>query len=64
MSCWTRTTVLRIPAIFLGFEYWQQWEDFLDAHEEDFHSRTGCFSAAICDRLNDYPKWQYDGSEP
>ena len=64
MSCWTRTTVLRIPAIFLGFEYWQEWEDFLDAHEEDFHFRTGCFSAAICHRLDDCPKWLYDGSEP
>ena len=59
MSCWTRTRVLRIPAIFLGFEYWKEWDDFLEEHEEDFHWKPGCFSSAICCRLKEYPDWLY-----
>ena len=57
MSCWTRTTVLRIPAVFLGFEYWQEWNDFLNEHEEEFGSEPGCFDCALCERLDYGAGW-------
>ena len=56
MSCWCRTTVLRIPAIFLGFETWGEWNKFLDRHEEDFDWEPGYFASALCDN---YPWEEY-----
>ena len=49
MSCWRRTTVLRIPAISLGFSTWGEWNDFLDKHDDDFSWEPGCFASALCD---------------
>jgi hypothetical protein len=49
MSCWRRTTVLRIPAIALGFVYFWEWEQFLEKHEEDFNWEPGYFAEAMCD---------------
>lgn len=48
MSCWRRTTVLRIPAISLGFIYWWEWNEFLEKHDE-FDWEPGCFASAMCD---------------
>lgn len=52
MSCWRRTTVLRIPASILGFQYRRQWDDFLKRHDEEFDWDVGYFNEALCD---DYP---------
>lgn len=49
MSCWRRTTVLRIPALCLGFEYWGQWNEFLEKHDNEFSWDPGCFAPALCD---------------
>ena len=49
MSCWRRTTVLRIPAIRLGFINRQEWNEFLGKHEEDFNWEPGFFASALCD---------------
>ena len=59
MSCWRRTTVLRIPAIALGFISFGEWEQFLEEHEEDFSWEPGCFAEAMCDRYEyeEYSKW-------
>ena len=59
MSCWRRTTVLRIPAICLGFTFWWEWREFLDKHEEDFDWSPGHFANALCDGYSyeDYHKW-------
>ena len=68
MSCWCRTTVLRIPAICLGFEYWQDWDEFLEKHKEEFHWCPGYFASAICDSYSreDYVGYLVGerGSEP
>lgn len=65
MSCWRRTTVLRIPAIYLGFEYWEQWRAFLRKHEEDLSWDPGYFSSALCEDYlyEDYDKWIRDNEE-
>ena len=59
MSCWRRTTVLRIPAVCLGFECWSDWDEFLDLHDEDFIGLPGHFTSALCDSYSyeDYDKW-------
>ena len=59
MSCWRRTTVLRIPAIALGFVYSREWEQFLEKHEEDFNWEPRCFAEAMCDsyEYDEYSKW-------
>ena len=59
VSCWRRTTVLRIPALCLGFEYWGEWEEFLEKHDRDFDWRPGCFASALCDSYpyGEYAKW-------
>ena len=59
MSCWRRTTVLRIPAIRLGFETWGEWNRFLEKHDEDFGWDPGCFGPALCDSYSreDYAKY-------
>ena len=49
MSCWRRTTMLRIPAIYLGFEYWEQWKAFLRRHEDDLDWSQRYFSNALCE---------------
>ena len=49
MSCWRRTTVLRIPAIRLGYINRQEWDGFLGKHEEDFNWEPGFFAPALCD---------------
>ena len=59
MSCWRQTTVLRIPAICLGFETWGEWHDFLGQHRKEFHWDPGYFASALCDSYirEDYDKW-------
>ena len=49
MSCWRRTTVLRIPAICLGFVCWEEWERFLNEHDDEFDWSPGHFASALCD---------------
>ena len=49
MSCWRKTTVLRVPAIHLGFVYRSEWKQFLDEHDEEFDWSPGHFSSALCD---------------
>ncbi len=63
MSCWCRTTVLRIPAVCLGFVFWKDWEDFLEAHREDFCWAPGCFAPAVCMGYDPeaYGKWLPEG---
>ena len=56
MSCWRRTTVLRIPAICLGFIYWQDWDAFLEEHDAGFDWSPGHFASALCDS---YPYEEY-----
>lgn len=59
MSCWRRTTVLRVPALALGFKYRWEWNQFLEKHEEDFNWEPGCFAEAMCDSYehDEYSKW-------
>ena len=52
MSCWHKTTVLRIPASALGFKYLREWKEFLNRHDEDFQWEEGYFGETMCD---DYP---------
>lgn len=52
MSCWRKTTVLRIPAAALGFVYLREWNAFLQEHEEDFDWEEGYFAESLSD---DYP---------
>ena len=52
MSCWCRTTVLRIPAAKLGFTYRWQWLEFLKEHKEEFRWADGYFCSSPAD---DYP---------
>lgn len=49
MSCWRRTTVLRIPASALGFQLRRQWDAFLKLHTRDFRWETGFFNESLCD---------------
>ena len=59
MSCWRKTTVLRIPAICLGFETWGEWYNFLVLHKKEFHWDPGYFSCALCEdfKWRDYSEW-------
>ena len=63
MSCWRRTTVLRIPAICLGLETWGEWHDFLHQHKKEFHWDPGYFASALCDSYirEDYKEWLPSG---
>ncbi len=54
MSCWCRTTVLRIPASSLGFRYKKDWEKFLDKKINHSQIGPGGFGESICD---DYEHW-------
>ena len=56
MSCWRRTTVLRIPAVCLGFVYWGEWNEFLEKHDEEFCWEPGFFAEALCES---YPREEY-----
>ena len=49
MSCWRRTTVLRIPALYLGFEYLREWNQFLREHDEQLDWDPGWFGPALCE---------------
>ena len=57
MSCWRRTTVLRIPALYLGFEYLREWNQFLREHDEQLDWDPGWFGPALCENS---PEW-YSG---
>lgn len=59
MSCWRRTTVLRIPALYLGFEYWEEWNAFLREHDKEFDWSPGRFASGLCENYlyDDYYKW-------
>ena len=58
MSCWRRTTVLRIPAIALGFEYIGEWNAFLKEHRKYMGWDPGYFSEALCDNYTrEYSEW-------
>ena len=47
MSCRRKTTVLRIPASALGFEYRREWDEFLRKHENDFEWEPGYFNESL-----------------
>ena len=49
MSCWRRTTVLRIPALYLGFAYLREWNQFLQEHDEQLGWDPGWFGPALCE---------------
>ena len=57
MSCWHKTTVLRIPAIALGFEYFGEWNQFLKKIEDELGWGPGWFDSALCEN---YPYKEYD----
>ena len=61
MSCWRRTSVLRIPAYALGFQYRREWDEFLKEHEDELDWEPGYFNESLCD---DYP-WllRWNGSD-
>ena len=65
MSCWRRTTVLRIPAICLGFQLWGEWEAFLEEHDLEFDWEPGCFSSSLCESYSyeDYSEWLPGGRD-
>ena len=52
MSCWHKTTLLRIPVSALGFTYLKQWQDFVRKHEDEFQWEEGSFCESMSD---DYP---------
>lgn len=57
MSCWRRTTVLRIPALCLGFEYLREWNRFLQDYDDQMGWDVGWFGPALCENT---PEW-YSG---
>ena len=52
MSCWHKTTLLRIPVSALGFKYLREWKEFINKHVDDFQWEEGCFCESMSD---DYP---------
>lgn len=52
MSCWHKTTLLRIPVSALGFKYLREWQEFSGKHKEDFQWEKGHFCESLSD---DYP---------
>ncbi|MCR5795240.1 MAG: hypothetical protein K6G61_07885 [Solobacterium sp.] len=54
MSCWCRTTVLRIPAVRLGFGTIGQWREFMKTYGERMTADAGGFAGSIC---CDYAEW-------
>ena len=63
MSCWRRTTVLRVPAARIGFQSRRQWDDFLKKHEEDFDWEPGYFNESLCDSSPLMPGWSTADSD-
>lgn len=74
MSCWHKTTLLRIPVSALGFKYLREWQEFVNKHEDDFQWEEGYFCESMSD---DYPSglnwgsteftdpdWQLDRRDP
>lgn len=57
MSCWRKTTVLRIPAIALGFEYRREWKEFVKKFDDELGWDPGFFAVALCD---EYPWKEYN----
>ena len=74
MSCWRRTTVLRIPAAALGFKTRREWDDFLREHEDEFDWEPGSFGESMSDSYPwglgwrdadfDDPSWRLDSRDP
>ena len=60
MSCWRRTTVLRIPAASLGFRFKWQWDAFLEKNDPIFDWEPGCFAQALCESFREWFPGQYD----
>ena len=58
MSCWRRTTVLRIPASALGFTFRREWDEFLKKHENEFQWEPGFFNESLCDHYPYGPGWR------
>ena len=52
MSCWHKTTLLRIPVSALGFKYLREWQEFVRQHEDDLQWEEGYFCESMSD---DYP---------
>ena len=74
MSCWHKTTLLRIPVSALGFKYLREWQEFVRQHEDDLQWEEGYFCESMSD---DYPwglnwgsteftdpDWQLDQRDP
>ena len=59
MSCWHRTTLLRIPVSALRFKYLREWQEFVRKHEDDFQWEEGYFCESMSD---DYPSGMNWGS--
>ena len=58
MSCRRRTTVLRIPASALGFQYRREWDAFLKEHEDEFDWEPGYFNESLSDECPWVPGWR------
>ena len=58
MSCWRKTTVLRIPASALGFRVRREWDAFLRFHSDDFQWEPGFFNESLSDNFPWIPRWQ------
>ncbi len=59
MSCWRKTTVLRVPALALGFQYRWEWSRFLEQHRKEFGWDPGWFTPALCENYSfkEHSKW-------
>ncbi len=64
MSCWRRTTVLRVPAAMLGFQYRRQWDEFLKKHEYEFDWEPGYFNESLSDCYPTTIRWSADFYNP
>ena len=74
MSCWRRTTVLRIPVSALGFQYRREWDEFLKEHDEELDWEPGYFNESLSDDYPfslswreadfDNPDWRLDQRDP
>lgn len=61
MSCWRRTTVLRIPASTLGFTFRREWNAFLNEHDDDFNWEPGYFAESLSDSYPAGFRWREAG---
>ena len=74
MSCWHKTTLLRIPVSALGFKYLGEWQKFVEEHQDKFKWEEGHFCESLSE---DYPsglnwgsiefydpEWQLDQRDP